>query len=394
MEKIIILKYGELSTKKDNINFFLKTLKKNIDFELKDMEHVVKYDHGRMFIKGNNLDLVMNKLNYVFGIQEIMEGYIFQERDIDVILRDILDLIKDKEFKTFKVISKRSDKTYKLNSMEINAYLGGQILKNVKGSKVDVHNPDLNIYLEIRNKENLIYFNGVKGLGGYPVNTLGKGLLMLSGGIDSPVSGYLAIKRGIKIECLYFESPPHTSVDAKNKVMDLAKVLSLYNLDIVVHVINFTKIQESILKNAPKEYLITIMRRMMYRISEEIAKERKCDILINGESIGQVASQTLKSMKVINEVVKIPVIRPVSCFDKLEIIDLAKRIKTYDISIRPYMDCCTIFVPEHPIINPNLTDTVNYEKNIPWEDLVKETIINKETIRLTNKEENKFQDLL
>jgi thiamine biosynthesis protein ThiI len=394
MEKIIILKYGELSTKKDNINFFLKTLKKNIDFELKDIEHVVKYDHGRMFIKSNNLDLVMNKLNYVFGIQEIMEGYIFQERDIDVILRDILDLIKDKEFKTFKVISKRSDKTYKLNSMEINAYLGGQILKNVKGSKVDVHNPDLNIYLEIRNKENLIYFNGVKGLGGYPVNTLGKGLLMLSGGIDSPVSGYLAIKRGIKIECLYFESPPHTSVDAKNKVMDLAKVLSLYNLDIVVHVINFTKIQESILKNAPKEYLITIMRRMMYRISEEIAKERKCDILINGESIGQVASQTLKSMKVINEVVKIPVIRPVSCFDKLEIIDLAKRIKTYDISIRPYMDCCTIFVPEHPIINPNLTDTVNYEKNIPWEDLVKEAIINKETIRLTNKEENKFQDLL
>jgi thiamine biosynthesis protein ThiI len=394
MEKIIILKYGELSTKKDNINFFLKTLKKNIDFELKDIEHDVKYDHGRMFIKSNNLDLIMNKLNYVFGIQEIMEGYIFQERDIDVILRDILDLIKDKEFKTFKVISKRSDKTYKLNSMEINAYLGGQILKNVKGSKVDVHNPDLNIYLEIRNKENLIYFNGVKGLGGYPVNTLGKGLLMLSGGIDSPVSGYLAIKRGIKIECLYFESPPHTSVDAKNKVMDLAKVLSLYNLDIVVHVINFTKIQESILKNAPKEYLITIMRRMMYRISEEIAKERKCDILINGESIGQVASQTLKSMKVINEVVKIPVIRPVSCFDKLEIIDLAKRIKTYDISIRPYMDCCTIFVPEHPIINPNLTDTVNYEKNIPWEDLVKEAIINKETIRLTNKEENKFQDLL
>ena len=394
MEKIIILKYGELSTKKDNINFFLKTLKKNIDFELKDIEHDVKYDHGRMFIKSNNLDLIMNKLNYVFGIQEIMEGYIFQERDIDVILRDILDLIKDKEFKTFKVVSKRSDKTYKLNSMEINAYLGGQILKNVKGSKVDVHNPDLNIYLEIRNKENLIYFNGVKGLGGYPVNTLGKGLLMLSGGIDSPVSGYLAIKRGIKIECLYFESPPHTSVDAKNKVMDLAKVLSLYNLDIVVHVINFTRIQESILKNAPKEYLITIMRRMMYRISEEIAKERKCDILINGESIGQVASQTLKSMKVINEVVKIPVIRPVSCFDKLEIIDLAKRIKTYDISIRPYMDCCTIFVPEHPIINPNLTDTVNYEKNIPWEDLVKEAIINKETIRLTNKEENKFQDLL
>src|SRR5574344_515306 len=359
MEKIIILKYGEISTKKDNINFFLKTLKKNIDFHLKDIEHDEKYDHGRMFIKSNNLDLIMNKLNYVFGIQEIMKVYIFQERDIDVILRDILDLIKDKEFKTFKVVSKRSDKTYKLNSMEINAYLGGQILKTVKGSKVDVHNPDLNIYLEIRNKENLIYFNGVKGLGGYPVNTLGKGLLMLSGGIDSPVSGYLAIKRGIKIECLYFESPPHTSVDAKNKVMDLAKVLSLYNLDIVVHVINFTRIQESILKNAPKEYLITIMRRMMYRISE-------------------VASQTLKSMKVINEVVKIPVIRPVSCFDKLEIIDLAKRIKTYDISIRPYMDCCTIFVPEHPIINPNLTDTVNYEKNIPWEDLVKEAIINKE----------------
>ena len=215
---------------------------------------------------------------------------------------------------------------------------------------------------------------------------------MLSGGIDSPVAGFLGMKRGVKIEAIYFESPPHTSEEAKNKVLSLANILSQYGTTIKVHVINFTKIQEEIYKNIPHDYLVTIMRRMMYRIAEKIAYHNNAKIIINGESIGQVASQTLSSMAVINEVVKIPVIRPVACLDKLEIISLAKQIGTYETSILPYEDCCTIFVPEHPVINPELTKCLEYEKRIPYEELIKEAIKN-ETI-LTSEIKKEFEDLL
>ena len=217
---------------------------------------------------------------------------------------------------------------------------------------------------------------------------------MLSGGIDSPVAGYMAIKRGVKIEAIYFESPPHTSVEAKNKVINLAKKLALYNNDIKLHVINFTEIQETIYRNIPHDYLITIMRRMMYRISERIAHRNRCKILINGESIGQVASQTLSSMSVINEVVKIPVIRPLACFDKIDIIKISEKIDTYNISIEPYEDCCTIFVPKHPVINPEQSLCEEYEKLIDYEELIKKAIINDDIIRITNVDENKFEDLL
>ena len=230
-------------------------------------------------------------------------------------------------------------------------------------------------------------------MGGYPVGTLGKGLLMLSGGIDSPVAGYLAIKRGVKLEGIYFESPPHTSVAAKNKVMELASQLAAYNNDFKLHVINFTEIQEAIYKNIPHEYLITIMRRMMYRISAIIAKNNHSHILVNGESIGQVASQTLTSMEVINEVVNIPVIRPVACFDKTEIIKIAKEINTYETSILPFEDCCTIFVPEHPVINPEKAKCDEYEKLIPYEDLIYQAIKNHEVIKISNKQ-NEYQDIL
>ena len=396
MKKIIILKYGELTTKKDNINYFLKTLKNNINIILKDINHTITYDFGRMFIdvKSEDIEKVVEKLKCIFGIHEIIVGYISEDKSLDNIKTNILSLIKDKNFKTFKVSTKRSDKTFPLNSMEISKSLGGCILRNISNIQVDIHNPELLVSVEIRKNEVLYYFNGEAGLGGYPVGTLGKGLLMLSGGIDSPVAGYLAIKRGVKIEAIYFESPPHTSESAKDKVIKLARLLAKYNTTIKLHVINFTRIQETILKNIPHEYLITIMRRMMYRISAIIAHNSKCNILINGESIGQVASQTLTSMRVINEVVKMPVIRPVACFDKLEIIDLAKKIGTYDISTLPYEDCCTIFVPEHPVINPSSIKAIEYEELIPFKDLIHEAIKNHEVISVDVEEDREYEDIL
>lgn len=396
MEKLIIIKYGELSTKKDNINFFLKTLKQNISNSLSDIKNDITYDFGRMFVlvEESDLEKTVDRLKNVFGIWQIIVGYKDTNLAIDAIKENILDLVKNKEFKTFKVVTKRSDKNYPIKSMDVSRIVGSYILKNISDVRVDVHNPEFLVEIEIRKGEVLYYFNGEAGLGGYPVGTLGKGLLMLSGGIDSPVAGYLAIKRGVKIEAIYFESPPHTSEAAKDKVIKLARVLAKYNTTVKLHVINFTHIQETILRNIPHEYLITIMRRMMYRISAIIAHNNKCNILINGESIGQVASQTLTSMRVINEVIKMPVIRPVACFDKLEIIDLAKRIGTYEISTLPYEDCCTIFVPEHPVINPSSIKAGEYEELIPYKELIHEAIKGHEVIYVGIDEDKVYEDIL
>lgn len=394
MEKIIIIKYGELTTKKDNINYFIKVLKDNIKKALINVESEITYDKGRMFIKTSSYEEVLEKLKKVFGIHEIIIGYELEDNSYQSIKDNIISLVKGKKFDTFKVVSKRSDKTYPLNSMELSRKLGGELLKCMHNIKVDVHNPELTINVEVRNKCALIYFEKHRGLGGYPVGTLGKGMLMLSGGIDSPVAGYLAIKRGVKLEAVYFESPPHTSIEAKNKVFSLAKKLAMYNQNINVHVINFTEIQEAIYKNIPKEYLITIMRRMMYRITEKLAKKKKAKVIVNGESIGQVASQTLTSMSVINEVIKMPVIRPVACFDKLEIIDIAKKIDTYETSILPFEDCCTIFVPEHPVINPESEKALIYENLIPYEELINKAIRNEEVVKITDQEKKEYQDLL
>lgn len=396
MEKLLLIKYGELSTKKDNINFFIKTLKDNVDASLKDIDAKVTYDKGRMFIRTSeeNFDVVIDKLKHVFGIHEIVIAYELDNTNIENIKSALIEIVKDKEFDTFKIETKRSNKNYPMNSMEISKLLGGVVLKNIENVKVDVHNPDVTINVEIRLNGAFIYFDRIKGIGGYPVGSLGKGLLMLSGGIDSPVAGYLALKRGVRIEGIYFESPPHTSEAAKNKVIKLATELSKYSSYVTLHVINFTEIQESILKNCPRDYLITIMRRMMYRISERIANGRNCKVLINGESIGQVASQTLTSMQAINEVVNIPVIRPVACLDKLEIIDIAKSIGTYDISILPFEDCCTIFVPEHPVINPVSVKAREYEKSFDYEELIKKCVKEHEIIKVTNEINKEHNELL
>jgi len=390
MKKLIVIKYGELTTKKDNINFFLKTLQKNIEKTLVDYNFEIKYDKGRMFIFADEkyLEDIINKLKNVFGIHEIIIGYELIERDFEVIEQNLLELIKTKEFATFKVETKRSDKDYPLTSMEMNRKLGGSVLKNKPNIRVDVHNPEVLINIEIRTKAVYIYFDRISGYSGFPLGSLGKGLLMLSGGIDSPVAGFLTMSRGVKLECVYFESPPHTSLEARNKVVSLVEKLVVYNYETKLHIINFTEIQEAIYKNIPHEYLITIMRRMMYRLSQLIAKNNRCHVLVNGESIGQVASQTLTSMATINECIKMPVIRPVSCFNKNEIIKIARDIDTYEISIQPYEDCCTIFVPEHPVINPEMKKVMEYEELIPIEELIYRAFKNHEVIKIGNKKKN------
>ncbi len=386
MKKIIIIKYGELTTKKGNINLFINTLNNNIKKALINVSYEEKHDHGRMFIipQTNDFEKCLTALQNVFGIHEIMLGYELPFRDIDSISNTLKELLINYPYNTFKVNTLRSDKSYEISSIMVSKILGSKVLSYFPDKKVDVINPDLFINIEIRSNNTYIYFETFMGLGGYPVGVQGKGLLMLSGGIDSPVAGYLAIKRGIKLETIYFESPPHTSIEAKNKVKNLAKKLSLYNGETKIHVINFTKIQEAIYQNIPHQYLITIMRRMMYRIAAYVAYNANAKVVINGESIGQVASQTLTSMSVINEVIRIPVIRPLACFDKLEIIDIAKKIDTYDTSILPYEDCCTIFVPKHPVINPLLKECIEYEELIPYKDLIHDAIKNHEIIKVSN----------
>ena len=392
MNKLIFLKYGELTTKKDNINYFLTTLKRNVENMLNGIDNNVYFDKGRMFIETNNIEESVERLKKVFGIHSIVIAYKI-DKDFDNIKNNVINLLKDKEFNTFKVVTKRSYKKYPMDSGEISRIIGGYILKNISDIKVDVNNPDIYVNIEIRSDYAYLYINEIKGLGGYPTGVSGKALLMLSGGIDSPVAGFEAIKRGIKIECIYFAAPPHTSIDAQKKVEELAKTLSTYNGNIKLHVINFTEIEEAIYKYLPREYLITIMRRMMYRISEKIAIKNNCKVLFNGESIGQVASQTLDSMSCINETIKMPVIRPLACLDKLEIIDIANKIGTYETSILPYEDCCTIFVPDHPVINPKLDLCIEYEKLINYDEMIDKCIREEEIIKINNNSDS-YNELL
>ena len=381
MERIILIKYGELTTKKSNRNLFINKIYENITNSLSNYDIKIIKNHDRMFIKvnDNNIDLVVDKLKNIFGIHSIVITNQVKT-DINEIENAILEIAKKNNFNTFKVETDRADKSFPIPSMEFSKRIGSLILKNIANIKVDVHEPEYLLKIEIRHDYTYIYEKEIKALGGYPVGIAGKGLLMLSGGIDSPVAGYMAMKRGIKLECIYFESPPHTSEAAKNKVKKLVSILNKYQSSIRLHVINFTEIQEAIYKNINPEYMITIMRRMMYRIAEKVLNENNALVLINGESVGQVASQTLTSMVVINSVTNTPVIRPVACLDKLEIIEIAKKIGTYETSILPYEDCCTIFLPKHPVINPKLDKAIMYEDAIPYMEMIERAVLNKETI--------------
>ena len=393
MKRVILIKYGELSTKKGNRNFFINTLYRMINEKLKNFDVKIFKDRSRMYIEfhDEDLDKIKEKLDSVFGIHMYHIAYIV-DTNIEAIKELLISLVGNMDFKTFKVEVKRSDKSFSMHSQEMNRFLGGVVLKNKDNISVDVHNPDVLIKVEVRENHSYIYFNAYKGAGGYPLGSQPRGLLMLSGGIDSPVAGYLAMRRGVPIDCVYFEAVPHTSLEARNKVIELSRKLAKYAVDINLHIVNFTKIQEEIYKNCHPNYCITIMRRMMYRIMEKLAKKYNALAIINGESVGQVASQTLTSMSVINEVTNMPVLRPVCCFDKLEIIDLAKKIDTYDISILPYEDCCTVFVPKHPVINPSLEQAKKEEEKIDFLPLIDEVLENINTIVV--KDEEEYSDLL
>ncbi len=395
MEKVILIKYGELTTKKKNRSYFVKALLDRISSQLKNLNVQIQRDLSRMLIRVDeeHFSQVLEKLQTIFGIHAYNIAYkvLPIEEEITEMVKEV---IKSEDFDTFKVEVKRSNKAFPLTSQEFAKVLGGVVLKNSENKRVDVHHPTLTIHVEIRDKEAFIYTNSYKGLGGYPTGVQGTGLLMLSGGIDSPVAGYLAQKRGIKLEAVYFEALPHTSLEAREKVISLARVLAKYQGDVKLHVVPFTKIQEEIYKNGKPDYTITIMRRMMYRIMERLCKKQKAKCIINGESIGQVASQTLSSMKVINAVTNFPVIRPVACLDKLEIMDIARDIGTYDISILPYEDCCTVFVPKHPVINPTLDTCLAIEKNLNFEKLLDEVVENTFVIKVGCEEQEEFKAFL
>ena len=395
MNRIILIKYGELTTKKGNRNFFINTLFNNIKNKLKNMNVKVTKDRSRMYIEFEdiNLDKILKKINEVFGIHNYQVAYKIPSNE-ETIKEHVLEVMQKENFKTFKIETKRSDKKFPIPSMEFNNVLGGIILKNIPNIKVDVHNPDVMLHVEIRENYTYIYTNSIKGIGGYPVGTQPKGMLMLSGGIDSPVAGYLTLKRGVKLDAVYFEAMPHTSIEARNKVIELAKILAKYTDKINLHIVPFTEIQESIYKNCNPDYTITIMRRMMYRIMEKLAKQHKGVIITNGESIGQVASQTLNSMSVINAVTNMPVIRPVACLDKLEIMDIARKLGTYETSILPYEDCCTVFVPTHPVINPSLKECLKNEEKFDYETQIETVMNNIDTIVIREEDKKEFEDLL
>lgn len=367
----LIIKYGELTTKKSNRPFFIKTLKQNIKKHLTGLNYQLVTNHSFATIKvDQDTDQVIEKLQNVFGIHAIIKVKQI-EKDFDLLNEACLNFIKDLSIKTFKINTKRSDKTLTMNSLEINAFVASYILNNTNLT-VDVHNPDLLLKIEAREDGFYIYENYYQGLGGYPVGIQGKAVVMLSGGIDSPVALFMAMKRGIKCLPVYFDSPPHTTEMAKDKVEKLVTILQKYDPDLSLETIHFTKIQEAIYQNCKHDYLITIMRRMMFRIANWYAVRKKAKIIVTGESIGQVASQTLDSINVINAVVTIPIIRPLACFDKLEIIKIAKQIGTYETSILPYEDCCTVFVPRHPVIHPKLKICEEYEQNFDYQALIKE----------------------
>ena len=367
----IIVRYGELSTKGKNKKDFTKQLTHNIKKRLADYKSLeYKTLHDGLYIKLNdeNFDEVKVSLKEVFGYS-YFAGCLLLERDMDLLKSTALELAKKKEYKTFKIQTRRADKQYPLRSDDITRQVATVILRNTD-LKVDVHNPDLTIYIVVEHDDFMVMDEKIQGIGGYPVGVNGRALVMTSGGIDSPVACYMTMKRGLKIECIHFASQPYTSKQALNKVLDLARLLSVYQEDIIVHVIPFTKLQLAIYDNADESYAITIMRRMMYRIADKICRDRKMKLISNGESIGQVASQTPESIAVIGKVSESLIVRPLCMMDKLEIIDIAKRIDTYDTSILPYEDCCTIFDPKNPVTKPKEKECLFFESKFDYQSIL------------------------
>ncbi len=382
MKKVLLLKFGELFLKGKNRHEFLKLLMKNILNKLNGYQLKLEETQGRLIISDYDElleDEIIENVQKVFGLIAVMPALEF-ETSLESIESRVKALELD-SFKTFKVETKRADKKFPMSSMEVSAHIGGVILDEFDWLSVDLYNPDVVVNIEIRvNGKTYLYNKLLPCAGGLPLGSAGKGLLLLSGGIDSPVAGYMMSKRGLEIEAVHFHSYPYTSVQAKEKVFQLAKEISEYCGKIKLHVVSFTEIQEQIHRNCDPEYMITIMRRIMMRIAQRLCKDNGLGAIITGESLGQVASQTMQSMNVTNAVVDIPVFRPVLAFDKEEIMDIAKKIKTYETSILPYEDCCTVFLPKNPVIKPTVTRAEYNEKFLDVDALVEQAIANEEIV--------------
>lgn len=387
----VLIRYGELSTKGKNRKDFIRRLDRNIRYMLRDFKDLqYKRTYDRIYIKLQDEDPeeIAERLKKVFGIS----SFSFTERvdsDIDAITARCLEIAKETGKKTFKMLTKRHDKTFPMVSDAVNRHIAGVILDNTD-LQVDVHNPQLLIRVEIHENDTYITSDKIPGAGGYPAGINGKVLLLLSGGIDSPVAAYELMKRGIEVEAVHFASPPYTSQAARDKVAELARLVSIYQGRMKIHYLNFTDIQLAIYKAAGDPYAVTLMRRMMFRLAEMVAKQNNCLALGTGESVGQVASQTLSSMAVINDVIRIPVLRPLVCFDKVEIIDLARRIGTYETSILPYEDCCTIFDPKNPVTNPTIHKSEYYESKFDWQTMLEKCVAAEETVTVRPETKDDF----
>lgn len=389
MEDHILIRYGELSLKKSNRKQFINKINANIKRALKEFLQLTYESRGLRFyiiLNGEDSSKISEVLKKIPGI------YSFSvvsrcDSNINAIKEQALILVK-KEFengtKTFKVETNRGDKTFPLNSLEISKEVARHLFINLENLKADVHNPNFVLYLDVRQEGTFLFTKIEMGLGGFPAGVLGKTMLMVSGGIDSIVAGYMAVKKGMTVEAIHFAAPPYTSDLAVQKVIDLLETIIPYTeyQAINLHIIPFTEIQKAIYDNCREDYCITIMRRMMYRITEQVAKQLNALAILNGENVGQVASQTLESMVTIEDVVRMPVIRPLATFDKQDIVDVSRKIGTYDISIRPYEDCCTVFVPKHPQIKPSLKQAEIEENKFAFDEMINTAVEKRERIVL------------
>ena len=391
MFKTLLIKYGEIAIKGKNRHLFEDALVRQIVHALKNVEgefNVYK-TQGRIYVDcltAYDFEETVDALKCVFGIVGICPVMKVEERGLEALGDDVIEFLEnvyDIDSQTFKVVTRRARKSYPIESMEVNCELGGRILEAFPGMRVDVHEPEITLHVEIREKI-YIYSKIIPGPGGMPVGTNGKAMLLLSGGIDSPVAGYMICKRGVKLDATYFHAPPYTSERAKQKVVDLAKQVAKYSGPIDLHIVNFTDIQLYIYDKCPHDELTIIMRRYMMKIAEHFAKEEGDHALITGESIGQVASQTMQSLAATNEVSTMPVFRPLIGFDKQEIVDVAEKIDTYETSILPYEDCCTIFVAKHPVTKPNLNAIKRSEQKLSEkiDELIQTAIDTTEKIRI------------
>ncbi|PSL31070.1 thiamine biosynthesis protein ThiI [Planomicrobium soli] len=391
----ILVRYGELSTKGKNRSSFIGRLRDNVRQTFMDLGGIrIKAERDRMFIASDDeaeIEQVIQRLPKVFGIQSF-SPVIEAELDMEAMKQTAYDVVKklNREGKTFKVTVKRPNKAFPLEKLEIMHELGSHVLRNFSELSVQMQHPDIELKVEIREEAAYMMAEVIQGAGGLPVGAGGKGLLMLSGGIDSPVAGYHMLKRGVRLELVHFFSPPFTNDRAKEKVYDLAEKLSQFGSSVNLHIIPFTKLQQEVHKQVPDNITMTSTRRMMMRVADKVLEETNCKAIITGESLGQVASQTLESLSAINAVTHTPVLRPLIAMDKLDIIETAQKIETYEVSIRPFEDCCTIFTPANPKTKPKLDKVEYYENFVSFDELIQEAVDQREIIKFPRVKEEKL----